>query len=285
MKLAIAFLFCALASTASAVEEIQIVRHGTNVTERPRASFVTNVTALLESCGAYQTDYAVRFYLWQNIEKSQSFVRVTFPTPRSWGDKLINQILVPLPEDDLPKYFLAKSGTNILDLSPHRPEALAAVGSEPALHLSWTKSYYLLIKTIGPKNRELPHGLPEEVYDALARLETLRAKYEAELSRLEPILQTLQKKASDDFALEVFLAGGSDLFLTSLVDRRAAAVRKRDAYKEGDPRTTRILAEQVDDLNKAIQNRTHGDWIELKIKVDNTKATLERLRLRQAQEL
>src|ERR1035441_6643126 len=61
---------------------VPIVRHGTNLTERPSAAIATNVIKLLQSCSVCSTAYAVKAETWRDFEHSDSFVHVRFSAPR-----------------------------------------------------------------------------------------------------------------------------------------------------------------------------------------------------------
>ena len=139
---------------------IQMVRHGTNVTERPSASLTTNVIRLLQSCSVYSTAYAVKSGTWQDLLGSDSFIHLSFAAPRKLDVMLntsldaarqpqkesIDEILVPLPEGKSsygPLHIFAKSGTKVLSFTKYDPTALIVVAFEPALHLS---SVYLYSK-------------------------------------------------------------------------------------------------------------------------------------------
>lgn len=155
MKTFITVLFCSIVLTAKADDQIQIVRHGRNVTERPSAALATNVINYLQSCSINSTAYAVKANTWQDFEHSDSFVLLTFATPkklkvmltagnklpRYWEEKSIDQILVPLPETNLPLHVFAKSGTNVLSFTKMQPFILKMIAFEPALHLSSVSPY------------------------------------------------------------------------------------------------------------------------------------------------
>src|SRR6185503_18149147 len=89
MKTIIALSVCGIILTVKAEDQIRIVRHGTNVAERPSAVFTTNVIRLVESCGFDSTDHAdssghaVNDKTWPQREQSDSFVVLTFSPPRN----------------------------------------------------------------------------------------------------------------------------------------------------------------------------------------------------------
>jgi hypothetical protein len=151
MKTFVALLLCSIVLTAEADDQIQIVRHGTNVTERPSAAFATNVIKLLQSCSVYSTAYAGKAETWRDLEHSDSFVHVTFFAPRKLSveasdnqglaERAIREILVPLPEGKWPAHIFAKSGKNVLSFTKYDPIALKIVAFEPALHLSSVSPY------------------------------------------------------------------------------------------------------------------------------------------------
>src|SRR6185436_1726167 len=80
MKAFVTLLLCSSILAAKAEDEIQIVRHGTNVTERPSAALVTNVVELVRSC-LFPNYFPVKAATWQEFEHSDSFILVTFAAP------------------------------------------------------------------------------------------------------------------------------------------------------------------------------------------------------------
>jgi hypothetical protein len=160
MKAFFIVLLCSIVLIANAEDQIRIVRNGTNVTERPSAALMTNVIAYLESCSYYSTPYAVKSNTWQELERSDSFVLLTFASPRKLqvmmtpGDlfpryreeKAIDQILVPLPETNLPLHVFAKSGTNVLSFTKMSPYVLSRIAFEPAVQLSSVRPYSSLAR-------------------------------------------------------------------------------------------------------------------------------------------
>jgi hypothetical protein len=143
---------------------IHMVRHGTNVTERPSASLSTNVIRLLESCSVSSAAYAVKAETWPDLLRSGSFIHLTFAAPRKLEVMLtagldaarqrqgqsIDEILVPLPEGHMPGHLFAKSGTKVLSFTKYDPSALTAVTSEPTLGLSSVEPYSKLARILQP---------------------------------------------------------------------------------------------------------------------------------------
>jgi hypothetical protein len=160
MKTFVALLLCSIVLTAKADDQIQMARHGTNVTERPSAAFATNVIKLLQSCSVYSTAYAVKAETWRDFEHSDSFVHVMFSAPRKLSvetsdnqglaERAIEEILVPLPEGKWPTHIFAKSGTNVLSFTKYDPVALKRVALEPCLHLSSVEPYASLARIEQP---------------------------------------------------------------------------------------------------------------------------------------
>ena len=70
-------------------------------------------------------------------------------------EKLIDQILVPLPQNDWPAHIFAKSGTNVFSLTKYDPVALKKVAFEPALRLSSVQPYASLANVGPSKQRDL----------------------------------------------------------------------------------------------------------------------------------
>lgn len=178
MKTIITLLFCSFVLAANAGDQIQMVRIGTNVTERPSTALATNVIKVLQTCGTDSTAYAGNEKSWKDITHSDSFVLLTFGTPRrlavttftnglaQWTNisdhievKSIDQILVPLPVGGAgPLHIFARSGTNVLAYCAWRLSALNMVASEPALRLSSVFPYSNFDAWI--KAAALPPGSP-----------------------------------------------------------------------------------------------------------------------------
>jgi hypothetical protein len=166
MKAFVTLLLCSSTLATKAEAQIQIVRHGTNVTERPSAALVTNLVELVRSC-LYPNYFPVEAATWQKFERSDSFVLVTFATPSTvklqivdgdWENRkfkikeskkeVIDQLLVPLPDAAPgPANIFVRSGTNFLSLSKWDPKRLGMVGCEPALQLA-SRSYYKALTDI-----------------------------------------------------------------------------------------------------------------------------------------
>lgn len=153
---------------ANGADQIRMVRNGTNVTEQPSPALTTNIVKLLQACSYNSTAYAGTAENWRDIERSGSFVHLTFDSPQrltvtiytnnpavtnreqfaiqlSKGTravKSIGQILVPLPIGGAgPLHIFARSGTNVLSFCKWDPYALKVVAFEPALHLSSVYPY------------------------------------------------------------------------------------------------------------------------------------------------
>ena len=153
MKTIVTLLLGGIVFAAKAGDQIQIVRHGTNVTEQPGVALATNIVEFLRSGTYASTSYAVKAETWRDFERSDSFVLLTFANPRKlkvpigevktnglsiplFEETPVDQILVPLPERTLPAHVFARSGTNVFSVTKMSPSVLGRVASEPALHLS-----------------------------------------------------------------------------------------------------------------------------------------------------
>ena len=64
MKTFATVLLYSIVLAAVADDQIRLVRHGKDVTERPSAVFTTNIIELLQSCSFYSTAYAVQAETW-----------------------------------------------------------------------------------------------------------------------------------------------------------------------------------------------------------------------------
>jgi hypothetical protein len=133
MKTSVTVLLCSIILAAAAEDQVRLVQHGTNVTDLPSVVLTTNVIKLLQSSRYPSTSYAVKAETWQNLEHSDSFILLTFASPRIlkvplretgdeggrisagiFEDTPIDQILVPLPDSGAgPDHIFVKSGTNV----------------------------------------------------------------------------------------------------------------------------------------------------------------------------
>jgi hypothetical protein len=164
MKTIIAVFLCGVFLTAKADGQIRMVRHGTNITERPSAALATNIIECFKSASFNSTTYAVKVDTWRELEQSDSFVELTLSPPQNltvctftpaddaavgtnvveWvamrrakrESKSIDVILVPLPKRNLPDHIFAKSGTNVISVTTMSPYFLKRIVFEPSLHLS-----------------------------------------------------------------------------------------------------------------------------------------------------
>lgn len=154
-------LLCIIAvgvvSGCSQSEKVRVVRKGHEVTVAPSGAFVGNVIRLLESCSYNSTAYAVKTNTWQKLLRSDSFVAIRFEktqllnvmvqtgtyarSARDLQKMPVDEILVPLPEGDLPHHIYARTGTNVFAVTKYSPVALKKVAFEPVLQLSSVKPY------------------------------------------------------------------------------------------------------------------------------------------------
>ena len=134
--------------------QIQIVRGGKEVRKAPKSNFVKNVTELIESCSVHSTSYAVTNGTWTNLLRSPSFVRVAFTPARNLNvmmtpgvgardrvETKIEQVLVPLPENQWPEHIYGRVGDRVYSFTKYNPIAFKHVVLEPALALKSTKPY------------------------------------------------------------------------------------------------------------------------------------------------
>ena len=154
-------VLCALfpaQGNAAEPAHVQIVRGGKEVRQSPKSNFVPNVIALIESCSVHSTAYAVTNSTWTNLLQSPSFVRVTFTPARKLNVMMtpgvgarervvteIDQVLIPLPENNWPAHMYGRIGDQIYSFTKYNPIALKHLVLEPALALSSTKPYSGLI--------------------------------------------------------------------------------------------------------------------------------------------
>ncbi len=156
MKLFTIILLCCVGSAGAADVQVRVVRHKKDIAAPTNAIFLTNIITLLRQCSDDSTTDAVKSEIWSEQLRADSFVHVTFSTPRTlrvvapdnqgWADRAIDEILVPLPEGKWPAHIFAKSGSNVLAYTKYSPSALKNVVLEPALELSSVSPYSGLTK-------------------------------------------------------------------------------------------------------------------------------------------
>lgn len=147
-------LFVAGVVGCSQPENFRIVRRGQEVKATPSSAFTGNVIKLLESCSVHSTSYAVKTNTWDDLLRSDSFVYIKFDKAQllnvmmQTGDgsrfrqkSPIDEILVPLPEGNLPGHIYARAGTNVFAFTKYDPVALKKVAFERILQLSSVKPY------------------------------------------------------------------------------------------------------------------------------------------------
>ncbi|HYM34220.1 MAG TPA: hypothetical protein VET48_02430, partial [Steroidobacteraceae bacterium] len=96
---------------------VRVVRHGEDVLILHPEIIAGKLATLVASCSVNSTANLQR-ESWQTIATSDSFVHVVFPKPRSIvvqtgnrrrDERMIREILMPLPEGNWPEYILIKT--------------------------------------------------------------------------------------------------------------------------------------------------------------------------------
>lgn len=148
---------CAAVHTATCADATRIARHGMILPEQPGPMLVTNVIRFLASSSYQSTAYTVESNTWQELLESDSYVHVKLDPPRRMmlfglppadlmkraprEPVMINEIIVPLPEEHEPRHIYARTGTNIVSHTKFSPFAFKQLIMEPALQLRDSKVY------------------------------------------------------------------------------------------------------------------------------------------------
>lgn len=137
-------------------DEVRVVREGMALPDRPGPQLVTNVIRFLASSSYQSTAYAVKSNTWETLLESDSYVQVKLKPartmnlfeivedlkmPRKRAEVVIDEIIVPLPEEHGPAHIYARSGTNVVAHTKFHPGVFKELIQEPALKLRGTKVY------------------------------------------------------------------------------------------------------------------------------------------------
>lgn len=146
-----------IAQVVLCADEPRIVRNGKAQSVRADPTLVTNVIRFLASSSHQSTGYAVKSNTWSELLESDSYVYVKLEPPRVLNlrgmqpgdlkklpvreEVVINEIIVPLPEEHGPLHIYARSGTNTVSHTKFNPMIFKELIQEPALKLRGTKVY------------------------------------------------------------------------------------------------------------------------------------------------
>ncbi len=152
MKLILLFFVCGLSTAWAGDVPLRIVRHNKPVRVEDAARFTTNVINFFESASVDATANGGGEPRWREVLASDSYIHLTFTTPRTFRlpvmaqgvqrreERPVSEILVSLPEGRYPAIQL-RSGTNYMAVTKWQPIALQRLVREPALELSRVKPY------------------------------------------------------------------------------------------------------------------------------------------------
>ena len=151
----IAAFNCGVALVSAADVAVRAVRHNRDVVVSNRERLAEKLVALVESCSVNSTAYGVSDETWAKIAASDSFVRVVFSEPRRArlmsGDnqireqRMIREILLPLPEGRWPAHIFVRSGKDTLSFTKDDPRVLRELILERELQLLTVEPYKFLV--------------------------------------------------------------------------------------------------------------------------------------------
>ena len=158
---AVVGLICGLTSVSAADVEVRAVRDKQNVPITHPERVATKLIAIAESCSVDSTTYAVSANAWTGILSSDSFVHVIFANPRRIRlydrnvrvreERMIREVLFPLPLDREPPHIYLKAGKEIVSLTKYDPYALRELALEEDLRLRGSPRYDFLLNPPGTR--------------------------------------------------------------------------------------------------------------------------------------
>ena len=157
----VACLICGLTSASAADVEVRAVRDKQNVVITHPERVATKLIAIAESCSVDSTTYAVSSNTWTGVLRSDSFVHVVFANPRrirlydrnvrAREERMVREVLFPLPLDRDPPHVYLKTGKEIVSLTKYDPYALRELALEEDLRLRGSPRYDFLLNLPGTR--------------------------------------------------------------------------------------------------------------------------------------
>jgi len=154
------FIFGFTAASAADLE-VRVVRDKQDLVTTHPERVAAKLIAIAESCSVNSTAYAVSGNAWTRILASDSFVHVVFSNPRRiWlkdrnaqgrEERMIREILFPLPMDSDPRHIYLKSGKEIVSATKYDPHALGELVLEDDLRLRGLARYDFLLNLRGKR--------------------------------------------------------------------------------------------------------------------------------------
>jgi hypothetical protein len=143
---------CTLSNARAGDPAVQAVRHKKPVRFEDTGQLTTNVIMFFQSASIDATVSGGGEPRWQAALASDSYIHLTFATPRTFPlpvtvqgvsrrePKAVTEILVSLPEGHYPA-IQWRNGTNYMALTKWQPSALHQLLKEPALKLDQVAPY------------------------------------------------------------------------------------------------------------------------------------------------
>lgn len=146
-----AALICGITSASAADVKVRVVRDMQDLVIAHPERVAAKLIAIAESCSVDSTTYAVLGDTWTRIMSSDSFVHVIFVKPRRIRlydrnaqrreERMIREVLFPLPLDSDPPHIYLKTGKEIVSATKYDPYALRELASEQDLRLRGLRRY------------------------------------------------------------------------------------------------------------------------------------------------
>jgi hypothetical protein len=145
-------VFYGLNAAAGEDVQLRIVRRHKAVQAQDPARLITNVISFAKSASVDATAQGGGAAGWESVLTSGSFIRLTFPTPRTfrvpvmvervqkWEERPINEILIWLREGSYPVIYL-RNGSDYRVVTMWQPVALARLVKDPGLELATVAPY------------------------------------------------------------------------------------------------------------------------------------------------
>ena len=154
-------LICGLTSASAADVEARVVRGKRDLVITHPERVAAKLIAIAESCSVDSTTYAVSGDTWTRILGSDSFVHVVFANPRririydrnaqGREERVIREVLFPLPLDSDPPHIYLKTGKEIVSVTKYDPYALRELALEQDLRLRGLPRYDFLLNLPGTR--------------------------------------------------------------------------------------------------------------------------------------
>lgn len=136
-----------VAAVPASAQDIQVraVRDKQAIRVAQPERVAAKLVAIVESSTLNSTAYAVADDTWNRVQGSASYVHVVFPGPRNVRvkgggnqpaeERMVREMLLPLPPGTAPPHVYVRSGKETISLTKYDPRALRELALEEELRL------------------------------------------------------------------------------------------------------------------------------------------------------